>query len=65
MLVTKVSSLTGKENTMDLNVTQEQLDRHASRTELAQHIFPDLSREEREFLISGITPKEWNKMFGG
>lgn len=31
---------------------------------LAQDFFPELSGELREFLISGITPTEWNKMFG-
>lgn len=31
---------------------------------LAQDAFPFLSHEEREFLISGITPDEWNEIFG-
>jgi hypothetical protein len=30
---------------------------------LAQHAFPDMKSEDREFLISGITPEYWNKMF--
>ena len=29
-----------------------------------QEAFPDLSRAEREFLKSGITPDEWDAMFG-
>jgi len=28
-----------------------------------QDVFPEMSREEREFLISGTTPKEWDDMF--
>lgn|SRR3954464_12650217 len=28
-----------------------------------QDVFPLMSKEDREFLISGITPEEWNKVF--
>src|SRR4051812_29454401 len=28
-----------------------------------QEVFPLMSKEDREFLISGITPEEWNKAF--
>ena len=28
-----------------------------------QDAFPDMSREEREILISGITPQEWDELF--
>lgn len=31
---------------------------------LIQNVFPELSSDEREFLISGTTPAEWNKLFG-
>jgi hypothetical protein len=51
---------------MELDITYEQLDRvnnrHLSK-ELIQDIVPNLSKEEREFLITGITPKEWNELF--
>ena len=30
---------------------------------LAQDAFPFLSASEREFLITGITPEEWDKLF--
>lgn len=29
----------------------------------AQDAFPELNAEEREFLISGTTPAEWDDMF--
>jgi hypothetical protein len=32
--------------------------------ELIQNVMPELSPEEREFLISGITPKEWDEYYG-
>lgn len=67
MLVTKTSQVTGKTNTMDINVTIAQLDRIDIRSytkELIQDIVPDISKEEREFLMTGITPDEWKNMFG-
>jgi len=30
---------------------------------LAQQAFPNMKAEDREFLMSGITPEHWNKMF--
>ena len=48
---------------MDLDVTQEQLDRYAEGRELLQNVFPNLRPDEREFIKSGITPEEWNDMF--
>lgn len=61
--ITKKSILTGKLNTMELDVSKDQLDRYEAG-ELVQNVFPKLSADEREFLISGITPEEWNKAFG-
>ena len=63
MLVTKKSPISGKVSSMELPITEAQLKAHKNG-ELAQNIFPNLSVEEREFLISGITPKEWNDLFG-
>ena len=63
MKITKLSSVTGKYHTMDLDVTEEQLKRFESGEGLIQHIFPHLSDDQREFLLSGITPQEWNVLF--
>jgi hypothetical protein len=63
MKITKISSLTGAEHTMDIDVTLEQLWRIDNRTDLVQHIVPHLSPSEREFLISGITDEEWTAAF--
>lgn len=30
-----------------------------------QEAFPDMSADDREFLISGCSPKGWNELFGG
>ena len=63
MQVTKQSRISGKISSMDLNITSEQLDRVNLGIELIQNIVPHLSSEEREFLITGITPDEWNELF--
>lgn len=33
------------------------------RRELAQNAFPYLSKEDREFIISGISPEGWDQIF--
>lgn len=67
MRVTKVSTLTGVENTQNIDVTPEQLVRIENRrntTELIQNIVPNLSMADREFLMNGITNEEWVRAFG-
>ena len=63
MIITKTSMISGKTHSMDLPITQEQLDAF-SRGELVQRAFPNLSAEQREFLLTGITPQEWHDVFG-
>lgn len=63
MLVTKTSLVSGKDHTLDLPVTEEQLNRYASGHELIQNVFPELTDAQREFLMSGITEEEWDAIF--
>jgi len=49
---------------MDLNVTEEQLNRYNSGRFTIQDCFPNLSADEREFIKTGITPEEWEEVFG-
>lgn len=62
MKITKVSPLTGKENTMDLNVTPEQLSAWRSGV-LIQVAMPHLSDAEREFIKTGYTQSDWDTIF--
>jgi hypothetical protein len=67
MQITNISNLSGKEHTMELDVTIEQLERFENRRETGEYvqtIFPHLTKGEREFLLTGITPTEWDNMFG-
>ena len=65
MLVTRRSPFSHKENTIDLDITPEQLARYENGGELIQNVFPNLSPEHREFIKTGITPEEWDATFNG
>jgi len=63
--VTRKSLISGKTNTMSLPITQEHLDIYETVGDiLIQDAFPNLDKYQREFIISGITPKEWDNTFG-
>jgi hypothetical protein len=62
MLICNKSQISGNVNTMDLNVTLEQIKAWKGGA-LAQDAFPQLDADGREFLMTGITPAEWNEMF--
>ena len=65
VLVKRVSPLTGLENEMMLDITSEQVEewnRPAGERRLVQDIFPNLSEDEREFIMTGYTPQDWKKM---
>ena len=64
MNITRTSWVSGEVNTLDLPVTQEQLDLYAAGA-LLQDAFPNLTPDEREFIKSGITAEEWDSLFGG
>lgn len=68
MKITRVSPLTGIEHVMELPVTIDDLARcwslSKTGTEHVQDVFPNLSPGEREFLISGIPPEEWEQFLG-
>jgi hypothetical protein len=63
MLISKVSDKSNKMHTMDIDVTDEQLQDWRDGT-LIQDAMPNLTPDEREFIKTGITPKEWDEMFG-
>ncbi len=62
MKITKKSAFTGKTHTLDLNITPQQLERW-NVGGLVQDVFPHLSADEREFLMTGITAEEWKAAF--
>ena len=63
MQITRRSSLTGVTRTLDIPVTQQQLDSWRAGT-LIQDAMPALAADLREFIMTGITNDEWKQVFG-
>ncbi|MCA1800417.1 MAG: hypothetical protein LC650_03910 [Actinobacteria bacterium] len=60
MTITRRSILSGDLNQMTLPVTNEHIARWQGG-EFIQDVMPHLSPDEREFLINGSTPEEWER----
>lgn len=63
MKITRKSILSGTIRTLDIDVTGEQMVAWRSG-ELIQKVMPHLSDDDREFIMTGITPDEWDNMMG-
>ena len=61
MLIERKSIISGNVNAMDIDVTPAQIDAWEQGM-LVQSAMPDLSPDEREFIMTGITPNEWEEM---
>ncbi len=62
MLITRTSPFSNKTNIMEIDVTEEQIALWESGV-LIQNAMPNLSADEREFIMTGITPEEWDSAF--
>ena len=66
--VTRKSPFTGKTHTREINVFPEQLIAWENTPRqfrpLVQDAFPGLSPDDREFILTGITPEEWEAEVG-
>ena len=63
MLITRTSPLTGITHQMELDITAWQIAAWQNGP-VIQDAFPHLTDGEREFFKSGITPAEWDSLFG-
>lgn len=61
--VQATSLFTGHTAVMFLPITLEQYTRWQSGLDYIQNIMPHLTPDQREFLVSGATPDEWNSTF--
>jgi hypothetical protein len=61
--VFKRSTLSGKFHVAQMPISKEQWDAWKVSGRLIQDALPHLSKEEREFLMTGSTPTEWDAMF--
>lgn len=62
MKITRRCPFSGDVNVLEIDVTEAQLEDWRKGT-LIQNAMPHLSAGEREFLMTGITPKEWEETF--
>ena len=62
MIITRRSILTKKIRHIPINVTVEQLIAWRKGAYI-QDAMPHLTPDEREFIMTGITPDEWETMF--
>jgi hypothetical protein len=64
LLIEKISQATGKCNTREIEIDPiDYIKWSAGYYGHVQDAFPDLSYDDREFLISGTTPEEWDAIF--
>lgn len=61
MEVTRTSIITGKTKTVELPITEEQVKKWLGGA-LIQDAFPNLTPDEREFIKTGMTKKEWETL---
>ena len=51
-------------NSMILNTDKKSLDEYYKGSDrLVQDIFPNLDADEREFIMTGYTPEDWDSIF--
>ena len=62
MQITRTNPFNGETNTLDIDVTDEQVQAYMDGA-LIQNAFPHLTAGEREFIKTGITEEAWEEMF--
>lgn len=62
MLIERKSPLTGETNSMEIDVTWDEIEKWRSGT-MIQVAMPNLTPDEREFIMTGYTAEDWAKMF--
>lgn len=67
MIIERTSQISGKTNAIDIPISPDAFivgyTKYLEGTHI-QDAFPSLSKEYREFILTGITPEEWIEMFG-
>ena len=63
MKIIRTSRLSGETNHWYMPITQAQMDAWVDGM-LIQDAMPQLTADQREFLMTGITPAEWQAAFG-
>lgn len=56
---------TGVERTIELPIKKDVLERWEKGEGLVQNVFPGLTPDQREFLMTGAAAEEWEAAFNG
>jgi|TARA_R110000851_G_scaffold88106_3_gene192537 hypothetical protein len=59
--ITRTSPITNETICMEIEITQDQYDAWKSGV-LIQDAMPDLSADDREYIMTGMTPEDWDKL---
>ena len=62
--VVAVSAFSGKTSKMEMCLDLDDLDMWRHGEKAIQNAMPYLTADQREFLMTGVTPEEWEKAFG-
>ena len=65
MFITKTSMITGQQNTIWIEGLTASMLKEWEGGALAQDALRGIPQELREFIMTGITPDEWDKAFSG
>lgn len=63
MLIKRKSVISGVENIRDIPVNPEDMLAWEAGVGNIQDLMPYLNDDDREFILSGITPEEWDNAF--
>lgn len=67
MILKRVSPFDGSINEMEINMGEEEFNEAYNEWQagvLVQNAFPQLTTDQREFIMTGITPTQWDQMTG-
>ena len=62
MQITRTSPVSGITRSLEIPCTEEQMAAYKDG-ELIQVAFPNLTEDEREYILTGITKDEWDELF--
>ena len=63
MLITRTSMFSGVTRTKELDIDEDMYKAWLAGTMLIQHAALRLDANDREFLMTGATPEEWDEAF--
>lgn len=63
MKIIRTSRVSAETNVMEIDVTREQIAQWEGGM-LIQDAMPNITSDEREFIMTGITPQEWDSIMG-